>query len=189
MSGFLLIMCGPSGVGKGTLVKELMKKRDDLVLSISVTTRYKRETEEDGREYFFISNEEFGAMVGREELLEHARVHDNYYGTPRKFVEDNIKQGKVVILEIDVQGAQQVRENFKNTVSVFVIPPRKKDIEERLRNRGTESEEKIALRMKNADRELEQIKYYDYFVLNDYVEVATKRLESIIDEEINLRRK
>lgn len=188
MKGFLLVMSGPSGVGKGTIVKEIMKQREDVVISVSVTTRYKREGEEDGREYFFIDLDKFGDMVANDQLLEYARVHGNNYGTPKEFVEEQIAKGKIVILEIDVQGAAQVRQNFDNAVYVFVIPPRKKDIEERLRKRGTETEEKIQTRLINADQELEQIQYYDYFLVNDYVDVATKRLDTIIDEERNLRR-
>lgn len=183
MSGFLLVMSGPSGVGKGTLVREILKLHDDVVVSVSVTTRYKRENEKEGREYFFIDKEKFESMKNNGELLESASVHDNFYGTPRKFVEDNIKAGKTVILEIDVQGAEQVRNNFDDSINVFVIPPKKEDIEDRLRKRGTESEDKIKTRISNADRELEQIKYYDYFLVNDYVDVATRRLESIINEE------
>ncbi len=188
MTGFLLVMSGPSGVGKGTLVNEIAMIRDDIVVSRSVTTRYKRSNETDGKEYYFIDKKKYDEMVENDELLEHAEVHGNFYGTPRKFVEDNIADGKIVILEIDVQGAEQVRNNFKNTVNVFVIPPRKSDIEERLRKRGTETEEKIKTRLENANHELEQIKYYDYFLVNDYVAVATKRLEDIIEEERERRR-
>lgn len=183
MSGFLLVMSGPSGVGKGTLVKEILKLHDDVVVSVSVTTRYKRENEQEGREYFFVDKDKFDKMKKNNKLLESAQVHDNFYGTPRKFVEDSIKEGKTVILEIDVQGAEQVRDNFDDAVNVFVIPPKKADIEERLRKRGTESEDKIKTRINNADIELEQIKYYDYFLVNDYIDVATRRLESIINEE------
>lgn len=188
MEGFLVVMSGPSGVGKGTIVKEILKKRDDVVSSISATTRYKRENEKDEVDYFFKTNEEFDELIKNNDLLEHAKIHGNRYGTPRKFVEDKIKEGKVVILEIDVQGASQVRETFDNVVYIFVIPPRKKDIEERLRKRGTESEDKIKTRLLNADHELEQIKNYDYYLVNDYVDVATKRLENILEEEKEKRK-
>lgn len=183
MEGFLLVVSGPTAAGKGTIVKELLNTRDDVVESISATSRYKRANEEEGREYFFKSKEEFEELIKNDQLLEYAIVHGNYYGTPKKFVEENISLGKVVILEIDVQGAEQVREKFENQVSVFVIPPRKKDIEHRLRNRGTETEEMIKVRLETAEREFDQIKNYDYFLVNDYVDVATKRLENIIDEE------
>lgn len=183
MEGFLLVVSGPTAAGKGTIVKELLNTRDDVVESISATSRYKRANEEEGREYFFKTKEEFEELIKNDQLLEYAIVHGNYYGTPKKFVEENISLGKVVILEIDVQGAEQVREKFENQVSVFVIPPRKKDIEHRLRNRGTETEEMIKVRLETAEREFDQIKNYDYFLVNDYVDVATKRLENIIDEE------
>lgn len=183
MEGFLLVVSGPTAAGKGTIVKELLNTRDDVVESISATSRYKRANEEEGREYFFKTKEEFEELIKNDQLLEYAIVHGNYYGTPKKFVEKNISLGKVVILEIDVQGAEQVREKFENQVSVFVIPPRKKDIEHRLRNRGTETEEMIKVRLETAEREFDQIKNYDYFLVNDYVDVATKRLENIIDEE------
>ena len=183
MEGFLLVVSGPTAAGKGTIVKELLNTRDDVVESISATSRYKRANEEEGREYFFKTKEEFEELIKNDQLLEYAIVHGNYYGTPKKFVEKNISLGKVVILEIDVQGAEQVREKFENQVSVFVIPPRKKDIEHRLRNRGTETEEMIKVRLETAEREFDQIKNYDYFLVNDYVDVATKRLENIIEEE------
>lgn len=187
MEGFLLVVSGPTAAGKGTIVKELLNTRDDVVESISATSRYKRANEEEGREYFFKTKEEFEELIKNDQLLEYAIVHGNYYGTPKKFVEENISLGKVVILEIDVQGAEQVREKFENQVSVFVIPPRKKDIEHRLRNRGTETEEMIKVRLETAEREFDQIKNYDYFLVNDYVDVATKRLENIIEEEIEER--
>ena len=130
MDGFLLVLSGPTAAGKGTLVKELLKRRDDIVLSISVTTRYKRENEEDSVDYFFKTKEEFQELIDKNKLLEYASVHGNYYGTPKQFVEDKIKEGKIVLLEIDVQGGLQVRENFEDdALSIFVLPPKKSDIE------------------------------------------------------------
>lgn len=189
MEGFLLVISGPTAAGKGTIVNELLTRENNVVLSISVTTRYKRDYEIDKKDYFFKTEEEFEDLVKNNQLLEYASVHGNNYGTPRQFVEDSIKNGKVVILEIDVQGARQVRENFDNCVSVFVLPPRKKDIEKRLRKRGTENEDNIKTRLDTANKELEQIKYYDYYLINDYVDKATDRLEEIIEEEIKNRRK
>ncbi|MGF0039246.1 guanylate kinase [Peptoniphilaceae bacterium SGI.131] len=189
MEGFLLVMSGPSGVGKGTIVREILKQREDVVVSISVTTRYMREGERDGVDYFFKSKEEFEDLIKNKKLLEHAYVHGNYYGTPLDFAQEKIKEGKIVILEIDVQGAMQVRKCFDNAAYVFVIPPRMADIEERLRKRGTEDEEKIHLRIQNSKTELEQIKYYDYFLVNDQVDIATDRLDKIIEEEMEKRRK
>lgn len=187
MKGFLCVISGPSGVGKGTIVKELLKKRDDTALSISVTTRYKREGEVDGKDYFFVSTEEFEKLEKEGKLLESANVHKNYYGTPKEFVEKQINEGKVVILEIDVQGAKQIKKNFDNAIYIFVMPPRMKDIEDRLRHRATEDDTKIALRIKNSISEFKEITMYDYFLLNDEVEVATRRLENILNEEKKYR--
>lgn len=183
MEGFLLVISGPTAAGKGTIVKELLKRREDIRLSISVTTRYKRDYEVDGTDYIFKTKEEFEQLIEDDELLEYANVHGNYYGTPRKFVEDSIKSGKIVLLEIDVQGSAQVRENFDNMVSVFVLPPKKKDIEDRLRKRGTENEDDIKRRLINAEIEMQEIRYYDHYLINDYVEDATNRLEMIIESE------
>lgn len=187
MKGFLCVISGPSGVGKGTIVKELMKERDDIELSISVTTRYMRDGEVDGKDYFFISKEEFSRLEKEDKLLESAQVHDNRYGTPKDFVEEKINEGKIVILEIDVQGAAQIRENFDNAIYVFVMPPRMKDIEDRLRKRGSEDEDKIQLRVSNSIEEFKQITKYDYFLLNDKVDSATERLNKFLDEERKLR--
>lgn len=189
MEGFLLVMSGPSGVGKGTIVKEILKQRHDTVVSISVTTRYKRDGELDGRDYFFVSEDEFENMVNNKKLLEYASVHNNHYGTPKEFVDKMISEGKVVILEIDVQGAEQIKKTYENAIYVFVIPPRMKDIHERLKKRGTEDEEKIKLRLENSKKEFDHIKDYDYFLVNDKVEYATERLHHIIEEEKEIRRK
>ncbi len=189
MKGFLLVISGPTAAGKGTIVKEILKNRDDIVTSISVTTRYQRENEVDGVDYFFKTQEEFDELIETNKLLEHAVVHGNSYGTPLAFVEKSINEGKVVILEIDVQGASQVRENYDNGVFVFMLPPKKSDIETRLRYRNTESEDMIQTRLRNAEVELAQIRYYDYYLINDYIDSATERLEEIIDEELEKRRK
>lgn len=188
MKGFLCVISGPSGVGKGTVVKEILKLRDDVSISISVTTRYKRNGEIDGKDYFFKTNEEFEQMRTNGKLLESAIVHDNKYGTPKEFVQRKIDEGKIVILEIDVQGAQQIKENFDNAIYIFVLPPKMQDIEDRLRKRGTEDDMKIALRMKNAMNEFKEITMYDYFLLNDKVDIAVHRLENILDEELEKRK-
>lgn len=189
MKGFLCVISGPSGVGKGTIVKEIMKQRDDIELSISVTTRYMREGEVDGKDYFFLDIDEFTRLEREGKLLESATVHDNKYGTPKEFVEKKIEEGKIVILEIDVQGASQIKENFDNAIYVFVMPPRMKDIEDRLRKRGTEDEDKIKLRVNNSIEEFKKITMYDYFLLNDKVDHATERLNKFLDEERKLRNK
>ena len=187
MKGFLCVISGPSGVGKGTIVKELLKKRDDTALSISVTTRYQREGEIEGVDYFFRSLDDFNQMQANGKLLESAIVHNNKYGTPKEFVEEKINEGKIVILEIDVQGAKQIKENFDNAIYVFVLPPKMSDIEARLRHRGTEDDAKISMRLKNAMNEFKEITMYDYFLLNDKVDIATVRLIDLLDEEKKLR--
>lgn len=189
MKGFLCVISGPSGVGKGTIVKELLKQRDDIELSISVTTRYMRKGESDGKDYFFVDDNEFSRLENQGKLLESARVHNNRYGTPKDFVEKKIEEGKIVILEIDVQGAIQIKKNFDNAIYVFVMPPRMKDIEDRLRKRGTEDEDKINLRVKNSIQEFKKITMYDYLLLNDKVDHATERLNKFLDEERKLRNK
>lgn len=187
MKGFLLVISGPSGVGKGTVVEKLLSDNEDLVLSTSVTTRYQRKGEIDGEDYYFIDNEEFTSMINNNELLEHAYVHGNFYGTPRRFVDEEIDKGHIVILEIDVQGAMQVKKNYENAAFIFIMPRRLKDIEKRLRNRGTESEEKISLRMQNSKKEMAYIKDYDYFVINHTVDRACEQIIDIIDFEKNRR--
>lgn len=187
MKGFLCVISGPSGVGKGTIVKELLARRKDLKLSISATTRYIREGEKDGVDYFFKTEEEFDKLVEEGKLLESAFVHGNKYGTPKQFVEDEIDKGNIVILEIDVQGAKQIKENFDNAIYVFVIPPSMKAIEERLRKRGTEKEEDVNLRIENSINEFKSIVMYDYFLLNDEVEAAVDRLDYFLDYEKEIR--
>lgn len=188
MDGFLLVMSGPSGVGKGTIVKEILKQREDTVVSISMTTRYIRDGEKNGIDYFFVSKDEFKNKVEENKLLEYANVHGNYYGTPLEFVDKNISEGKVVILEIDVQGAEQVRKTYDNAIYVFVVPERMRDIEERLVSRGTEKIEDIKLRLENSKKEFDQIKYYDYLLLNDDINFAIDRLNKIIEKEKEIRR-
>lgn len=181
--GFLLVLSGPSGVGKGTVCEALLKQRKDLVLSISATTRYKRLGEVDGESYFFYTEEDFGRMVENGEFLEHATVHEHKYGTPKKFVMDNVKKGEVVILEIDVQGAMQVKKEFDEAVFVMLLPPNMMELRNRIENRQTESEADINLRMKNALKELDFVTDYDYFVVNETVDKAVSDIDAIIEAE------
>ena len=145
--GFLMVISGPSGVGKGTVCEALREKRDDIKYSISATTRRKRPGEVDGENYYFLSLDEFKEKVKRDEFIEHAKVHNNFYGTPKDYVEENIGKGNIVILEIDVQGALQVKKNFPGAVYIFLLPPNLEELRSRIVKRATEDEETIHLRM------------------------------------------
>ena len=177
--GIIIVVSGFSGAGKGTLMKELTKKYDNYALSVSATTRNPRPGEVNGREYFFVSNEEFEKLIKENGLIEHAGYVDHYYGTPRKFVEDKLSQGIDVILEIEIQGALQIREQYPDAVLLFVMPPSVAELEKRLRGRGTETEEVILQRLKRAKEESVGIEKYDYLVINDDLEKCTERLHSI----------
>ena len=179
--GIIIVVSGFSGAGKGTLMKELTKKYDNYALSVSATTRNPRPGEVNGREYFFVTNEEFEKLINENGLIEHAGYVDHYYGTPRKFVEDKLSQGIDVILEIEIQGALQIKEQYPDAVLLFVMPPSVAELEKRLRGRGTETEEVILQRLKRAREESVGIEKYDYLVINDDLEKCTERLHSIIE--------
>ena len=179
--GIIIVVSGFSGAGKGTLMKELTKKYDNYALSVSATTRDPRPGEVNGREYFFVSNEEFEKLIEENGLIEHAGYVDHYYGTPRKFVEDKLSQGIDVILEIEIQGALQIKEQYPDAVLLFVMPPSAAELEKRLRGRGTETEEVILQRLKRAREESVGIEKYDYLVINDDLEQCTERLHNIIE--------
>ena len=181
--GFLLVISGPSGVGKGTVLHDLMNTQKNLVYSVSVTTRKSRPGEIEGVIYFFKSHDEFEKMIEEDKFLEYAKVHDNYYGTPKDFVEEKINEGKIVILEIDVQGALNVKENIDNGVYIFLAPPSLSELKNRIVNRGTETESDINLRMNNARKELSYIKNYDYLVVNDHLNSAINLVNEIINAE------
>ena len=182
-AGFLLVLSGPSGSGKGTVSEALMEKYDDISFSTSVTTRTPRPGEVNGENYFFTTREDFEDMVEHEELLEYAFVHTNYYGTPKKFVFDEIEKGEIVLLEIDVQGALQIKERYKEAVFIFLLPPTMDELRNRLVKRDTETEEEINTRFKNAFKELDFVGEYDYFVVNNTVDQAVKDIEDIIAAE------
>lgn len=181
--GFLLVVSGPSGVGKGTVLHDLMNTQKNLVYSVSATTRNKRDGEIEGVSYFYKTHDEFKQMIDEDEFLEYAKVHNNYYGTPKEFVERKINEGKIVVLEIDVQGAVNVKKNTDNAVFIFLAPPSLSELKNRIVGRGTETEQDINVRMKNARKELEYIKYYDYLVINDHINSAINSVNEIINAE------
>ena len=182
--GLLIVLSGPSGVGKGTVRAAIFSKGEQkFVYSISATTRLPRTGETDGVDYFFKTREEFEQMIQNKQLLEYAEYVGNYYGTPLEYVENTLEKGKDVFLEIDVQGAIQVRELMPDGVFIFLTPPDLNELESRIVNRGTDSDEVIAKRMKTAREELELMKYYDYSVVNDTVDNAVQKIEAIIQTE------
>ena len=182
--GLLIVLSGPSGVGKGTVRAAIFSKEEQkFVYSISATTRLPRTGETDGVDYFFKTREEFEQMIQNKQLLEYAEYVGNYYGTPLEYVENTLAKGKDVFLEIDVQGAIQVRELMPDGVFIFLTPPDLNELESRIVNRGTDSDEVIAKRMKTAREELELMKYYDYSVVNDTVDNAVQKIEAIIQTE------
>lgn len=181
--GFLLVLSGPSGAGKGTVSTALMKESKDIIFSISLTTRKPRPTEVDGENYFFVDEKEFERMVRDDELLEYAKVHNNYYATPKKFVFEQIEKGEIVLLEIDVQGALQIKEKYKNAIFIFLLPPNMSELKSRIVKRGTERPEDIDTRFNNAFKELDFVGEYDYFVVNNTVEQAVVDIKNIIAAE------
>ncbi|MGM9925321.1 MAG: guanylate kinase [Bacillus sp. (in: firmicutes)] len=179
--GLLIVLSGPSGVGKGTVRKELFKQEDlGFQYSISMTTRKPREGEVDGVDYFFKSREEFEELIEQGKLLEYAEFVGNYYGTPVDYVRDTIEEGKDVFLEIEVQGARQIREKFPEALFIFLAPPSLSELRSRIVGRGTESEEVIANRLKTAKEEIEMMDLYDYVVENDTVESACDKIKAIV---------
>lgn len=190
--GMLIVVSGPSGVGKGTIVRELIKSEPDcLVKSVSVTTRKPRFNEIDGKDYFFKSIEEFSELIEKDMLIEYACIFDGkLYGTPRKYVEEQISQGKDVILEIDVQGALQIKKKWKDGIFIFILPPTFQELERRLRDRNTEDAEAIHNRLAVANREFEHISEYDYVIVNDEINDSVEFVKSlIVAEHCSIKRK
>lgn len=181
--GILFIVSGPSGVGKGTVINEVLKIIPDINLSISYTTRAPRKNEINGKEYFFVSEEEFNLMIERGEFLEWARVHGNLYGTPRRYIEEKLKNCEDIILEIDTQGARQVKKVFPNGVFIFILPPSIDELLKRLYMRGTEREDDIKLRLNNAKEELKEWEWYNYTVVNESISLTGEIIASIIKAE------
>lgn len=181
--GLLLVISGFSGAGKGTVMKRLLELHDEYALSISATSRLPREGEVDGREYFFKTREEFEAMIGAGELLEHAQYVGNYYGTPLAYVKQKLDEGINVILEIEIQGALNVKKMFPDAVLMFITPPDATELEKRLRGRGTEDEATIAARLSRAGEEALGLESYDYLVINDNVDDCVLNIHNIVLSE------
>ena len=181
--GILIVVSGFSGAGKGTIMKELLKRYDNYALSISATTRQPREGETDGREYFFKTREEFDQMIAEGELLEYATFNGNSYGTPRSYVEKLVNEGKDVILEIEIQGALQVKKLYPEALLLFVMPPSADALKERLVGRGTETPDVIAQRLAISSKESQYMGGYDYLVINDQIEKSVENVHAIISCE------
>lgn len=181
--GILIVVSGFSGAGKGTLMKELVARYDNYALSVSMTTRNPRPGEVDGVSYFFVDKAAFEETIEQDGLVEYASYCDNYYGTPRRWVEQKLSDGKDVILEIEIQGALKVKEKFPDALLLFVMPPSAQELEHRLKGRGTESDEVIASRMKRAAEESEGIEKYDYIVINDKLDECVAQMHEIIRAE------
>lgn len=180
--GNIYIVSGPSGVGKGTVVKKVVEQNEKIVLSVSATTREPRAGEVDKIHYYFLTMEEFGKIVDEDGFLEHAVYCGNRYGTPKKAVMDKIEEGFDVILEIDIQGGLQILEKLPEAMGIFVLPPSYRELEKRLRGRQSESDDVIEKRLNAAKDEIKQSYLYDYFVVNDTVEHAAKSIENIIEK-------
>ena len=176
----LIILTGPSGVGKGTVVKEILGKEKNIWLSISATTREPREGEKDGENYYFLNQDKFKEMIGQNLFLEWAQFAGNYYGTPLYSVDAKIKQGFTVLLEIEVEGAKQIKEKFPNSLSIFLLPPDKAELERRIRNRGTEKEEAIKKRLLRANYEISSSNQFDFALTNYNVDETAKIIIKLI---------
>lgn len=183
----VFIISAPSGSGKSTLVNKIRHSVANLEFSISYTTRKPRGAERNGIEYFFVTRHEFEEMIARDEFLEHADVFGNYYGTARRFLRQAESDGKDLLLDIDVQGAEQIKAKIQNAVSIFILPPNRNELEKRLRERGQDSEEAIERRLDNARREIEKYGKYDYILVNDDLELSEKGLKAVVLSE-RLRR-
>jgi len=180
----LIILTGPSGVGKGTVIEKIIKKDKRFWVSISATTRKPREGEVDGENYYFLSNSQFEEMIDSELLIEWAKFADNYYGTLLKPVIEKINKGFKVILEIEVKGAEQIRNKFPDAISIFLMPPSKNELEKRIRNRGTENEDSIIKRLKRSSFEIESAKEFDYVITNLDVDETVEKILQILKRDV-----
>jgi len=187
--GILFVLSGPSGVGKGTVLEGLMDDYNDINYSISVTTRTPREGEINGDDYFFVSKEKFDEMKEKNQFLETAKVHGNFYGTPRHYVEECLKKGEDIILEIDIQGAKQIKKEFDDAVYIFLLPPNYEELKTRLEKRESETAESLKRRLKNASEEISEVKNYDYSIVNDKVEDTVEEVKRVIKKERTLKKR
>ena len=183
--GLLLVVSGPSGAGKGTICKALLNKNDKIKLSVSATTRKPRNGEVHGVNYFFLEKEEFTTMIENGEFLEYAQIYDNFYGTPKSAIIECLEKGQDVILEIEMQGAKQIKEVYPEGVFIFVLPPSLEELKSRIVGRGTETQEEIEKRFSCALEEINQIVNYDYFIVNEDIEKSVNDVEAIIASEKN----
>ena len=183
--GLLLVVSGPSGAGKGTICKALLNKNDKIKLSVSATTRKPRNGEVHGVNYFFLEKEEFTTMIENGEFLEYAQIYDNFYGTPKSAIIECLEKGQDVILEIEMQGAKQIKEVYPEGVFIFVLPPSLEELKSRIVGRGTETQEEIEKRFSCAFEEINQIVNYDYFIVNEDIEKSVNDVEAIIASEKN----
>ena len=179
----MIVISGPSGSGKGSVIKELLAKNENLYLSVSMTSRAKRTYETNGLEYNFVSKEEFEEKINNGELLEYTLYNNNYYGTPKSKITNNIEKGKNVILEIEIEGALNVKKMVPEAIFIFILPPSMKELLKRLKNRGTEDNDKIINRFKTAYKEINEISKYNYVVVNDNLEEAVANIEAILKSE------
>lgn len=183
--GILVVVSGFSGAGKGTLMKALLEKYHNYALSISATTRSPREGEQDGREYFFVTRDKFESMIEEKELIEYAQYVNNYYGTPRQYVFQQMADGKDVILEIEIQGALKIKERFPEALLLFVMPPSADELRHRLTSRGTETADAIAARLHRAAEEAVGINSYDYILVNDQIDTCVEEMHQLIQAQHN----
>ncbi|MFW6229772.1 MAG: guanylate kinase [Halanaerobium sp.] len=181
--GLLFVLSGPSGVGKNTVLDALFEEFGGVSYSVSATTRERRKGEVEGEDYFFISEAEFKEIEENDGFIESAVVHGHFYGTPKKFVDQKLEEGEDIILEIDTQGAKQVREKYPEAVYIFLVPPSLEELENRLDKRGSESDKSKNLRLNNARQELKEVHKYDYEVINDSLSDAVKEIKRIIIKE------